>query len=114
MSVFIILIIDYCYLIVYNKVWLLFLVIWLVCGFLVGVILSGLALYMTWNQGDDITLSDMGFAVLGLLFVTTGGLISVGYFLVEVLRSQFSITGNTIIIPGSRSAKTIKALSAKD
>lgn len=89
-------------------VWIVGIGAWFAVG-LLGMILIG---FLDWKDGKDLKVSDLGpfclCVVLGPIAIT---LIS-WEFVVKLWLSKFhgKITGDTVIIPGSRSAKAYKIL----
>jgi len=81
-----------------------------VVGMLIGITIAVVAVVQTWQTGEDITLHDLGMVVLILVIMTLFWPIIGCMILYEWIVNNWKLTRNTVILRGSRSAKTFRAL----
>ena len=81
-----------------------------VVGMLIGITIAVVAVVQTWQTGEDITLHDLGMVVLVIGAMTLFWPIIGCMILSEWIGNNWKLTRNTVILRGSRSAKTFRAL----
>ena len=83
-------------------------------GFLLGISISIVGVILTWQDGYDITLHDLSRIGLILVLLTLfWPVIGIG-MLAQWLVRNWNLNKNTVILRGSRSVKTFRALRDKD
>jgi hypothetical protein len=79
-------------------------------GFLVGVIGGAVSIWEKWRQGDDVLLSDIIDLVGALMVCLFVWPAVIWMVIVDVTKSKFKLNKNSVVLKGSRSAKTHRAL----
>jgi hypothetical protein len=83
-------------------------------GVISGTIFVGSAVFLTWRQGDDLTLGDGLMLVwIFLMLFLFWPVVAVQYS-VDYVRENWRFNGNAVILRGSKSAKTFRALRDGD
>jgi len=81
-----------------------------VFGMAIGVALAVTASFHTWQTGEDITLRDLGLLLFLVVAMTLFWPIIGCSVLIEWLANNWNLNKNTVVLRGSRSAKTFRAL----
>ncbi len=79
-------------------------------GIALGLIICVMAVYQKYTAGDDLVVSDVGDMAQGLLISFFIWPLVLLMFAAEGVEKFFRVNKNTVILRGSKSAKTYKAL----
>ncbi len=79
-------------------------------GFLVGVIGGAVSIWEKWRQGEDVLLNELVDLVGALMVCLLLWPAVIWMVLVDLLKTKFKLNKNSVVLKGSRSAKTHRAL----